>query len=263
MALSQSLNTNVSGLAKISEDLIEKITLQNDLAGLTPLQKVQYVQGVCSSMGLNHLTQPIRLMKFNGKEIPYVTKDGGEQLRKINGISINKIETKVVDGIYIVTSYASTSDGREDSSTGVICISGLKGDALANAMMKAETKAKRRVTLSICGLGFLDESEMDTMPGSIKVSISPSNIKQIENNNIIEKEKVDHDEMLLDISQCCDLESLEKTYKTYYKKISEYRDSEAMKKLIESKDKKKSSLSAESDDFVKEFDATTGVINNG
>jgi hypothetical protein len=30
--------------------------------------------------------------------------------------------------------------------------------------MKAETKSKRRVVLSICGLGFLDESELDTIP---------------------------------------------------------------------------------------------------
>jgi hypothetical protein len=30
--------------------------------------------------------------------------------------------------------------------------------------MKAETKAKRRVTLSIAGLGWLDETELETMP---------------------------------------------------------------------------------------------------
>jgi hypothetical protein len=30
--------------------------------------------------------------------------------------------------------------------------------------MKAETKAKRRVTLSIVGLGMLDESELETIP---------------------------------------------------------------------------------------------------
>jgi hypothetical protein len=30
--------------------------------------------------------------------------------------------------------------------------------------MKAETKAKRRVTLSICGLGLLDETEVETVP---------------------------------------------------------------------------------------------------
>ena len=30
--------------------------------------------------------------------------------------------------------------------------------------MKAETKAKRRATLSICGLGMLDETEIETIP---------------------------------------------------------------------------------------------------
>jgi hypothetical protein len=31
-------------------------------------------------------------------------------------------------------------------------------------MMKAHTKAKRRVTLSICGLSFVDESEIEAIP---------------------------------------------------------------------------------------------------
>jgi hypothetical protein len=39
-------------------------------------------------------------------------------------------------------------------------IEGLKGEALANALMKAETKAKRRATLSAVGLGMMDESEI-------------------------------------------------------------------------------------------------------
>jgi hypothetical protein len=39
----------------------------------------------------------------------------------------------------------------------------LKGDALANALTKSETKAKRRVTLSIAGLGWLDETELETI----------------------------------------------------------------------------------------------------
>ena len=34
-------------------------------------------------------------------------------------------------------------------------------------MMKAETKAKRRATLSICGLGLLDETEVSTIPGAV------------------------------------------------------------------------------------------------
>jgi hypothetical protein len=45
-----------------------------------------------------------------------------------------------------------------------VALGTLKGDALANALMKCETKAKRRVTLSLASLGWLDETELDTIP---------------------------------------------------------------------------------------------------
>lgn len=50
------------------------------------------------------------------------------------------------------------------TTTGAVAIASLKGDGLANALMKAETKAKRRLTLSMCGLGMLDETELETIP---------------------------------------------------------------------------------------------------
>src|SRR5262249_39548261 len=61
---------------------------------------------------------------------------------------------------------------RTDESIGAVNINGLRGDALANGLMKAETKAKRRGTLSICGLGFLDETETETIPRA-QVDSSP------------------------------------------------------------------------------------------
>jgi len=39
----------------------------------------------------------------------------------------------------------------------------MRGD-FGNAVMKAVTKAKRRLTLSLCGLGWLDETEVDSIP---------------------------------------------------------------------------------------------------
>jgi len=60
-----------------------------------------------------------------------------------------------------VTAQATLPNGRSDESTGAVPIARLQGENLANALMKAETKAKRRVTLSICGLSVLDESELD------------------------------------------------------------------------------------------------------
>ncbi len=38
--------------------------------------------------------------------------------------------------------------------------------------MKAETKSKRRVTLSLCGLGMLDESEVETIPGAVRAPVA-------------------------------------------------------------------------------------------
>ena len=39
------------------------------------------------------------------------------------------------------------------------------GESRANALMRCTTKGKRRVTLSICGLGFPSEDDLDGMPG--------------------------------------------------------------------------------------------------
>lgn len=39
----------------------------------------------------------------------------------------------------------------------------MRGD-LGNVIMKSVTKSKRRVTLSLCGLGMLDETDVETIP---------------------------------------------------------------------------------------------------
>ncbi len=58
------------------------------------------------------------------------------------------------------TAEAEDKDGLSDISTGSVSTKGKKGSDLANASMTAETKAKRRVTLSISGSGLLDETEI-------------------------------------------------------------------------------------------------------
>ena len=117
--------------------LLEKVITNNDLGGLSALEKVQHIKNVCESLGLNPLTKPIQLLKFQGKEIAYFTKDATEQLRKNHNISLKIRNTQFYEGIYIVIVDAKTPDGREDSSTGAIATLGLKGDALCNAMLKA------------------------------------------------------------------------------------------------------------------------------
>lgn len=233
---------------QINGELLEKVILENDLSKLTPSQKVEYVKGICKSTGLNPVTKPIQLMKFQGREVPYFTKDASEQLRKINGVSITNVDTKMHDGgIYVVTVYASDRTGRQDCSTAAIVIANLKGDMLANAMMKAETKAKRRVTLSICGLGFIDELEVDSLPQAQKIDISEP--------KFIDKEEFQLDVHLAEIEKCKDMNELKTVFdelKTKYSRTNP----DKFQEIVQAKDIRKEEISLETFDI----DPETGEI---
>ncbi len=142
---------------------IEKALIQGDLSALNEQERLSYYDKICKSLGLNNLTKPFEFIKLNNKLTLYATKSCTEQLRQIHNISLTISSREKIDSVYVVTAKAKTPDGREDESTGVVNTENLKGEALSNAMMKAETKAKRRVTLSICGLAMLDESEKESV----------------------------------------------------------------------------------------------------
>jgi hypothetical protein len=144
--------------------IIEGVLLNGDLGKLSPEQRVTYYRRVCASLNLNPFTKPFDYINLNGKLTLYAKKDCTDQIRNNNGVSITKLEREKIDEIYTVTAYAQDKTGRTDSSIGAVSVKGLQGDAMANAIMKAETKAKRRVTLSICGLGIMDETEVETTP---------------------------------------------------------------------------------------------------
>lgn len=118
--------------------IIEQVVVQGDLSKLNPEQRVVYYKKVCESAGLNPFTRPFEYILLNGKLTLYAKKDCTEQLRKINGISIEGLDDKIIDDLYIVKARAKTKDGRTDESTGAVTIGNLRGDAKANAIMKAE-----------------------------------------------------------------------------------------------------------------------------
>ncbi len=155
---------------------IENVLINGDLATLKPEERVIYYNRVCESTRLNPLTRPFEYIKLNGKLTLYARKDCTDQLRAVHGISIRITGREKIGDVYIVTASATSKDGRCDESTGAVNISGLKGEAMANAFMKAETKAKRRVTLSIAGLGLLDEHEVETVPNAMKVDLETGEI---------------------------------------------------------------------------------------
>lgn len=142
---------------------IERVLMTGDLSKLTPDQRLSYYNATCKSLGLNPLTRPFDYIALNGKLTLYAKRDCTDQLRKVHKVSIKSVVPSKMDDLFVVVTAAEDADGRTDQSTGAVNIAGLKGEALANAMMKAETKSKRRVTLSICGLGMLDETEVETL----------------------------------------------------------------------------------------------------
>ena len=176
--------------------VIEQVVMKGDLAALAPEERVAYYREVCESLNLNPLTKPFEYINLDGKLTLYARRDATDQLRNLRQVSVTIVARERVEDVYIVTARATLPDGRTDESTGVVPLAKedgewlssqngkryfkgngnyipLHGDALANALMKAETKAKRRVTLSIVGLGWLDESELETIP-SVRVVDPPA-----------------------------------------------------------------------------------------
>jgi hypothetical protein len=155
-------------LEKSDSEVMERVIIAGDLSKVSPQDRTKYYMVVCKSVGLNPYTNPFNLITLNGKMVLYASRTATDQLRQIHKVSIRVTGRHKEGDVYTVIATATTPDGRTDESTGVVTLTGLRGDALANTYMKAETKAKRRVTLSIVGLGWLDESESDSIPGAKK-----------------------------------------------------------------------------------------------
>lgn len=147
---------------------IEKVVVGGDLSPLNPQQRVEYMLHLCQRAGIDPAFRPFDYIVLNGKLTLYSNRNCAEQLRRVNGISVEITSREMKGSTFIVTAKATDKNGRVDESIGAVSCAGLDGDQLANAFMKAESKAKRRVTLSICGMGTLDETEVETIPGATR-----------------------------------------------------------------------------------------------
>lgn len=149
--------------ARIDYQTLEKLVAQGDLKGLTAPQRVSYYQARCVACGLDPASQPFEYITFQGKLILYAKKTATDQLTRLHRISLSKVgsEFDLDSGIFEVTYRATFPDGRVGEDVGTMFIGTLKGEALAIARMKTVTKAKRRTILAACGLGMLDETEVE------------------------------------------------------------------------------------------------------
>jgi hypothetical protein len=186
----------------LAPEVVEKVVIGGDLSDLDAAQRAEYYGAVCRSLGLNPLTKPFEYLTLNGKLRLYALRDCADQLRRLHGISIYIANRERLSDVYVVTARAKDRQGREDESTGAVPLGNLKGDALANALMKAETKAKRRVTLSIAGLGWLDETELDT------ISQGPRGVAQPEEPPAEVHPTADQISSLVEMARSCGVDLL-------------------------------------------------------
>lgn len=218
--------------------IMESVMIKGDLSKLTPEERSVYYMKVCESVGLNPLTKPFEYIVLNGKMTLYALRTATDQLRSVYGVSVEELAESEKDGVFVVTAKVKNRDGRTDIAKGAVNINNLKGEALANALMKAETKAKRRATLSICGLGMLDETEVETIPQAKSVFVKSSHSKLFLDNVIKSFDEAKSEEDLKQLAELnkpqfekmetngneYDLLALEELRKRYQIALNRFRD---------------------------------------
>jgi hypothetical protein len=177
----------MSNLAKHNENgantsAMESLLMAGNIAGMNGEQRIQYYNALCNKAGLSPITQPFTYMKLNGKEVLYCNKSGAEQLRQVHDVTIQVVREGVEGNYYKAVVRATLPNGRSDEEVSMVSIEGLEKENYCNAVMKTVTKAKRRVTLSICGLGMLDEMEVHSISDAKPLYVDYATGEVIEEN---------------------------------------------------------------------------------
>jgi len=156
----------VNTIQTLDPEIIGNLVINGDLKRLTVPQKIAFYNYKCQQAGLDPAAKPFDLLVINSKEILYANAACTQQLTNNRKLSHQITNRGLVDDIYCVFCKVTDQEGRSTENMGAVPIAGLNGEAKANAMLKATTKAIRRSVLAHCGLGVMDESEAETIPGA-------------------------------------------------------------------------------------------------
>lgn len=119
------------------------------------------------------------------KRVPYCSRQTTVELGRLHNISCQQIKESI-DGYKAVYTYRAIDNatGRFVEAVGACSFTAwgknLEGEALTNKIMHAETKAKRRATLEICGLAFLDDTEVEDMVDTTRIELPEENTVAID-----------------------------------------------------------------------------------
>lgn len=151
---------------------LEPLVVTGDLIFLTPEERIRFYVQTCQSMGLDFRTRPLQYFEQidrNGKRvlILYALRGASVQLSAKHNLSVKISEATFSHDAVMFMATVRNESGREDYAVGAGSLKGLEGKEYADAIMAAQTKAKRRGILDFVGSGLLDESEVEGMRGSV------------------------------------------------------------------------------------------------
>lgn len=150
----------------LDPDVIHSIVLKGDMSGLSQDQAVAYYNYRCQQVGLDPSAKPFDLLTLNGKKLLYANAGATQQLCAVHKLSVSIINRERFEGVYLVSVRVTGQDGRVTENDGAVELDSER-IGRANALMKATTKAIRRTVLAHCGLGMMDETEVETIPNAV------------------------------------------------------------------------------------------------
>ena len=159
--------------AEQRKELFDKFILSGDVSGYSEAEKVGVLLTLCDKYDFDPIQRPFDVIRLpDGRAIIYANKTAAAIVSVRECVSLKIVDRTFVGDSYVVTVTATNNKGRSVDDDGVVALAGtrkdgtsyrLTGDMLTNKMMHATTKAKRRATLSIGGLGFLSDAEAESM----------------------------------------------------------------------------------------------------
>ena len=156
----------------------KKFIPKHDLDQLSEAEQLEYVELACEHLGVPSDLGLVSLGFMDSgdgkrKKVLYVHKGATDIVRDHRGINVESMIPLAANKEYVgFTATGKDSKGRQEVAVGAVSISGLTGVAVANAVMTAQTKASRRLTLIYAGGGFFAATEVSETTRNIANSAS-------------------------------------------------------------------------------------------
>lgn len=160
---------------------LEPLVVTGELIFLTAPERIQFYVQNCDALGLDFRTRPLQFFEQvdrNGRRnlILYALRGASVQLSSKHHLTVSLSKAEFSHDAVMFTATVRSQQGREDSAVGATSLKGLEGKEYADAIMAAQTKAKRRAILDFVGSGLLDESEVEGMKGSV-IEVTEADLK--------------------------------------------------------------------------------------